>query len=603
MTAKRSDRLIYLRVLAPLLLASFTLAVVSVGGFNVLSGARAFVGGESLWSKARGQTVARLRARAGGTLAHCAPMDEWLAVPLGDQAARLELDKPQPDLAVARAGFLRGGNLPGDVDGMISLYRYFGDSSLMRDAVTAWRHGDVLIDQLRALGGRICARGPGDTDAARMQGHLQELDRLDADLADVERRFSASLGDASRRTGSLLTLATVLIAVLLAMGSTWLVLRSLRAQLAQGRALLDANQRWELAADAADIGLFAWHPDQNLVELDARARRFYGFSPHADRPLLRREVLARIHPDDRDRMERLGNVAVSAGELLRARHRIIAAEGSVRHIEVMGMLRATGSAALRGHMFGVMRDVTDEVAASRLQLEKETAERSARARSEFLSRLSHELRTPLNAVLGLAQVLAIDEADPLSERQRQRVQFILDSGWHLLHLVDDVLDITSIDSGLVTVRAEPTDLQAVVRASLALVEPERARLGIVVVEHWPDPPALAVADAKRLQQVFANLLSNACKYNRPGGTVTLGCRNDGGGHVCVSIADEGPGIAAEGLAMLFQPFKRLAQTADIPGTGLGLVVVRLLVEQMNGRVEVTSTSGQGACFSVWLRQV
>ena len=602
MTAERSDSLIYLRVLAPLLLASFTLAVVSVGGFDALSAARAFVGGESLWSKARSQTVARLRARADGTLANCAPMDEWLAVPLGDQAARLELDKSQPDLAAARAGFLRGGNLPGDIDGMISLYRYFGESSLMRDSVVAWRHGDALIERLRTLGERICARGPSDTDAAQMRDNLQALDRLDADLADLERRFSASLGDASRRTGALLTLATVLIAVLLAAGCTWFVLRSLRAQLAQRRALLDANQRWELAADAADFGVFAWHPGQSVVELDARGRRFYGFGLDANQPLLRSEVLARIHPDDRERVEELGNAAVAAGELLRVRHRIVATDGSIRHIDVIGMLRDTDAPGLRGQMFGVVRDVTDEVAASRLQLEKEAAERSAQARSEFLSRLSHELRTPLNAVLGLAQVLAIDDTDPLSERQRLRVQFILDSGWHLLHLVDDVLDITSIDSGLVAMKAEPTDLRAAMRASLTLIEPERTRLDIAVVEHWPAELLFAMADPQRLQQVFANLLSNACKYNRHGGTVTLGCRHDGNGQVCVSIADEGRGIAPEGLAMLFQPFKRLAPTADIPGTGLGLVVVRLLVEQMNGRIEVASEPGLGACFSVWLRK-
>lgn len=600
MTAERSDRLIYLRVLAPLLLATGALAVVGVEGFDVMSSARAFVGGESLWSKARGQTVSRLRARVNGASAPCAPLDEWLAVPLGDQAARVELDKPEPDLDVARDGFLRGGNLAGDIDGMISLYRHFGDWPLLRDSVTAWRHGDALIGQLRTLGERICAQEPGAADAERRQANLQALDRLDADLTDAERRFSASLGDASRRTGALLTLATLLVAVLLATGSTWFVMRSLKSQLAQRRALLDANQRWELAADAADVGVFAWHPDQNLLELDTRARRFYGFGPDAGQPLPGQEVLARIHPDDREHMERLGNAAVAAGELLRARHRILAADGSVRHIDVIGMLRDTEGSAPRGQMFGVMRDVTDEVAASRLQIEKDAAERSARARSEFLSRLSHELRTPLNAVLGLAQVLALDRAEPLSPNQRQRLQLILDSGWHLLRLVDDVLDITSIDSGLVAMNTEPTDLRAVMRASLALVEPERSRRSIVIEDRWPIEPAWALADAQRLQQVFANLLGNACKYNRPNGTVTLGCRSSDG-QVCVTIADQGRGIAPQDLAALFQPFKRFAPTADAPGTGLGLVVVKLLVEQMGGRVEVDSVLGQGSCFSVWLR--
>jgi len=312
------------------------------------------------------------------------------------------------------------------------------------------------------------------------------------------------------------------------------------------------------------------------------------------------EVMALVHPDDRERVRQIGNAA-RAGEPLRLRHRIVAADGSVRHLDINGTDRDAGGPASRRQVFGVLRDVTDEVAATHLQLERDAADRSAKARSEFLSRLSHELRTPLNAVLGIAQVLAIDAADPLSTSQRKRLQLILDSGWHLLHLVDDVLDITGIDAGVLAVKSESVDLLSVMRASLNLVEPERERLGIVVADHPPNGPLRARADPQRLQQVFANLLSNACKFNRSRGTVTLDYLK-GGDQVCVSISDEGEGIGTEGLATLFQPFKRLGPTSGVPGTGLGLVVVKLLVEQMHGRIEVESQRGHGARFSVWLPQ-
>jgi signal transduction histidine kinase len=250
-------------------------------------------------------------------------------------------------------------------------------------------------------------------------------------------------------------------------------------------------------------------------------------------------------------------------------------------------------------MFGVVRDVTDEVRASRLQIEKDAAERSARARAQFLSRLSHELRTPLNAVLGLAQVMELDSRDPPSAQQRARLQMMLQSGWHLLRLVDDVLDITRIDAGKLSLEAAPTDLREVLRASLALIETERADTGVRIVDALPAAPPAVMADPQRLQQVFVNLLSNGCKYNRPGGTLTLAQR-EAANELAVSFTDEGRGLNEDEQAELFQPFARLPATAQVPGTGLGLVVVKLLAEQMGGRVEVESELGRGTCFSVWL---
>ena len=603
MLVERSERMIYLRVLAPLLLAIITLVIVSVGGFHVLSGARAYVGGESLWSKARSQTVARLRARLNDAAPRpdCAALDEWLAVPLGDRAARLALELKEPDLAAAREGFLRGGNLPDDIDGMISMYLNFSTLPLMREPIAAWRRGDVLIDQLRRLGERICAGGTGALDPAQRAAHLGELDRLDAELLGVEQQFSASLGRTSRQTEYLLAIAIVLVALLLGVGSAWYLARSLREQLAQRRALLDANTRWDLAAEAAGVGLFVWHPAHDRLELDSRARLLYGLDPDADSPVARSELLAKVHPQDRDAADLLAQGAAAGGQQLHTRHRVVVADGAVRHLEVIGLLRNADAPTEQRQMFGVLRDVTDEVAANRLQLEKDAAERSARAHSEFLSRLSHELRTPLNAVLGLAQVLEIDATEPLGPQQRQRVELIMQSGWHLLQLVDDVLEITSIDAGSVAITPVATDLRAVMRASLGLVEPERARSAVHVDDRLPRAPARVMADPQRLQQVFVNLLSNACKYNRRGGLVTLGYR-DSADEVCVSIADQGRGIGADEMPELFQPFKRLAGSAEVPGTGLGLVVVKLLTEQMNGRVEVISEPGQGACFIVWLRK-
>ena len=599
MNPERSDRVIYLRVLGPLVLATATLVVMSVGGFQAMSAARAFVGGESLWSKAGSVTVARLRLHAMGGESGCPSLADQLAVPLGDRAARLALERSPPDLAAAREGFLRGGNLPDDIDGLVHLYRMFGDTTLMHDSVAAWREGDVLIERLREIGERLCAAPRAAASGTPAVGLLRELDLLDSELIAAEKRFSFSLGRASRVMEQLLTGAVMLVALLLLGGSAWYVMRSLRVQLADRRALAEANTRWDLAAEAAGIGLFMWNTATEGVELDARGRRLYRFD--ADTALRRADLRALMHPDDRSGMQQLQQSAIGSGETLRARFRLLFADASVRHIEVIGMLHDSGRADAPKQMLGLLRDVTDEVAAARLQTERDAAERSARARSEFLSRLSHELRTPLNAVLGLAQLLEIDTSEPLRGSQCERVRQILESGWHLLHLVDDVLDITRIDSGQVEIRPAPTDVRAVLRASLALIEPERARVGVRVDDRWPLVPATVLADPQRLQQVLVNLLSNACKYNRPGGTVTLSW-SESADEVGMTIGDEGAGIGTDELASLFQPFKRLPQTAAAPGIGLGLVVVKLLTEQMGGRVEIESAPGAGARFTVWLRR-
>ena len=601
MPPARTDRTIYLRVLGPLVLAVMTLLFVGVGGFQVLSAARAYVGGESLWSKARGRAVEQLRDQVmqAQPPADCAQAIAPLEVPLGDRAARLALEQASPDWVAARAGFARGGNTPEDITGLMALYRYFGDTFLLREPVARWRRGDELIAQLQRLGERICSPVGVQERAARAEADLRELDRLEAELIVAETGFLTSLGQASRRTEALLSSAITLVALALLAGGAWFVTRSLRAQIRQQRALVEVNARWELAAEAAGVGVFVWHAADDAVELDARARRLHGLDPQAAASTRRTDFLARLHSEDRDRLADLVRSAVRDHRTLQTRYRVLTADGSTSHIEATGTLRETPAAPDSVQMFGVMREVTDEVARAQLQVDKEAAEQSARARTEFLSRLSHELRTPLNAILGFAQVLQVDAAHPLSALQRQRVKLILDGGWHLLHLVDDVLDITSIDSGQVSIQVGPTELLAVIRASLALIDADREKLNIRIDDRVPTHAAQVLADPRRLQQVFVNLFSNGCKYNRAGGTLTLGYREDAQ-HVWVRVEDQGLGMTPQQTAQLFQPFKRPGPSNDIPGIGLGLVVVKLLIEQMGGRIVVSSTPGSGSCFTVCL---
>jgi signal transduction histidine kinase len=593
--AERSERSFFLAVLGPFVLAIAALALVIVVGFSMLSSVRAYVAGESLWSKGRSAAVAALRAYAvSGAEADYRQFEEALSVPLGDRRARIELDKDEPDLAVARQGFLDGDNAPEDIDGMIRLYRWFRNVSFMRDAIVAWTDGDTRIAELQTLGRGLRERlaGPASgEDAATLRVRMDTLERR---LVEAEKRFTATLGRASVMTERLLMVITLLLASVLALVSAVFVRRVLRAQVEDRRLLEEANRRWALAADAAGLGLFEWRHAEDRFMLDERAQAICRIEVGS--ALDRADLRARIHPDDQPLVQQAWDAAFNDGELFQQRYRLDLPGDAERWVEAIGIVR--GSAAAHDQrIVGVLRDITDEAALARLTIEKQAAERVAKARVDFLSRLSHELRTPLNAVLGLAQLLRIDTGDRLTTAQDRRVAIILESGQQLLRLVEDVLDITRIDSGSVALELSPTDLRAAMQSSLNLVEPERAAFEVTIENTLPPQPARVNADPQRLQQVFVNLLSNGCKYNRRGGRLTIDGRDDGA-WLHIGFTDQGQGLDAGQLGELFQPFKRLAPTAQVGGVGLGLVVVKLLVEQMRGRIDVRSTPGHGSCFTV-----
>lgn len=261
-----------------------------------------------------------------------------------------------------------------------------------------------------------------------------------------------------------------------------------------------------------------------------------------------------------------------------------------------------------GLHLSVMRDITRrKQAETALRQAKEEAEQANHAKSDFLSRMSHELRTPLNAILGFAQVL---EMDGLNPDQRESVNHILKGGRHLLELINEVLDISRIETGRLAISLEPVDVNEVMQEAVDLIGSLAAvhniRLHEVSCHHY------VLADRQRLKQVLLNLISNAVKYNSVAGSVTVTCVVAGdnepsddapsGEHTArlrLSVSDTGAGIPPENLNRLFNPFERLgAEKSGIEGTGIGLALSKRLVELMNGVIGVQSTPGQGSTF--WL---
>ncbi|MCR4294528.1 MAG: ATP-binding protein, partial [Elusimicrobia bacterium] len=218
------------------------------------------------------------------------------------------------------------------------------------------------------------------------------------------------------------------------------------------------------------------------------------------------------------------------------------------------------------------------------------------AKSDFLSSMSHELRSPLNAILGFGQLMESDSPPP-SPGQKESISQILRAGWHLLKLIDEILDLAKVESGQVPMSREPVSLAEVMLECQGMVEPQAQQHGIRMEFPRFEVPSYIRADRTRLKQVLINLLSNSIKYNRPEGSVVVAVAAGSADRTRISVRDTGAGLSPEKLAQLFQPFNRLGQeTSGEEGTGIGLVVAKRLVELMGGVIGVESGVGTGSVF-------
>jgi PAS domain S-box-containing protein len=231
------------------------------------------------------------------------------------------------------------------------------------------------------------------------------------------------------------------------------------------------------------------------------------------------------------------------------------------------------------------------------------AEDANLAKSDFLSNMSHELRSPLNAILGFAQL--IDSGVPApTPSQKESVGQILQAGWYLLELINEILDLSLIESGKLSLSPEAMCLAEVLEDCRSMIEPQARKSGIRLEFPATERQCFVKADRTRVKQVLINLLSNAIKYNRVGGTVEVSYGFDSADRVRVSFRDTGAGLSAEKLAQLFQPFNRLGQESGAEeGTGIGLVVSKRLVELMGGRIGAESVVGVGSMFWIELNAV
>ena len=314
------------------------------------------------------------------------------------------------------------------------------------------------------------------------------------------------------------------------------------------------------------------------------------------------ELYALVHPDDFDHVaSAFISMVTGSRSQIHVRYRVRHTEGHWVTMDSRAQAQFDEQGRFQGAVV-VSRDVTSRLESElKLQALRQSAEQASRAKSDFLSRMSHELRTPLNAILGFSQLLQMDD---LAVQQSEAVDHILRAGRHLLALIDEVLDIARIETGHLELAVRAVFLSEVVAEAVMLNRPAAERAEVVVQStiDLDEGPAV-LADRQRLLQVTNSLVSNAVKYNRPGGRVDISCQSTPSGRVRLAVADTGQGIRPGDMARVFEPFDRLGvEQSGVEGTGVGLALAKNLVERMHGSLEVESVPEVGSTFFVELPQ-
>jgi two-component system, cell cycle sensor histidine kinase PleC len=364
----------------------------------------------------------------------------------------------------------------------------------------------------------------------------------------------------------------------------------------------ELTDRLNLAHDAGGIGIWDWDLGSSTLVFDERMDHLLGRLP-ADGPAtgdLPSALAPYLHPQDLGLFVDAATRALTERAPLNLELRRAGPGAAERWLHLTGRAHhdVHGQAV---RLMGCAWDSSPEHEAARLRAARDAAESASRAKSAFLSRMSHELRTPLNAILGFSQLMRMEaEAGDLVLKPH-RVTLIETAARHLLDLVNEVLDVSRIESGQLEVHLAQVDIQGVLQEALALLEGLATQRNVAVHDHVAAQPGLPVlADRLRLKEVLINLLSNAIKYNVPGGRVDVQARV-AGAHVEIAVTDTGRGLDEVQLAGLFQPFNRLgAEATGVEGTGMGLFVSRRFMELMGGSIAVASRPGEGTSFTVRL---
>ena len=370
-------------------------------------------------------------------------------------------------------------------------------------------------------------------------------------------------------------------------------------------ALRESEEQYNNLFDLGPVAVYSCDASGRIQKFNRRAGELWGREPLLNDARDRYCGSFKMLQDDGSILppDQCPMADVTCGRIDEVRDR----EGTIERPDgsrVTAVVNIRPSKNLRGEIIGAIGFFYDITERKRFEVDldnaREAAEQANLAKSAFLSSMSHELRTPLSAVLGFAQLIESGTPAP-TPAQKRSVDQILRAGWHLLTLIDEILDLSLIESGRTALVLEPIFLNDVSEECRAMVEPMAQARAVSVDFPEFEHAFQVIADRTRLKQILINLLSNAVKYNRRGGSVVLACHVVVPDRIRICVQDSGEGMPQDKVKQLFQPFNRLGQEAGpVQGTGIGLVVCKRLIELMGGFIGVESTVGKGTEFWIEL---
>ncbi|WP_372526250.1 ATP-binding protein [Piscinibacter sp.] len=610
MTVQHSGARFRWLVIGPFLIVVVLLAALGVTSAEILSAVRAYVGGESLWSKGQKDAVYHLgNYTASHNAADYQRFLDAIAIPQGDRKARAELELPNPDLAVARRGFLEGGNHPDDVGAMIWLFRTFRNVPFMADAIAIWAEADTQIAELNDLASAVHQRVlAGDLSSPQSQALLERIGPLNHRLTGLELRFSATMGEASRTSLRLVQFATLFLALALAAAAVLMSLSLLRRQSRAQQALGVSEERLQRALDASGLCLWDFDLESGGVYLSESWSSQLG-GPHEVTRTTFTALSELVPEDERPALfEALVTALKDPQAVYRVEHRVKKRDGEWLWNLSVGRVveRSADGRALR--MMGTNRDITErkQAEATRRGLEAQLREsQKMEAIGTLAGGIAHDFNNILGAILGNL-ALARDDVGEGHAAQRSLEQ-INKSALRARGLVQQILAFGRRQPHELTIRP----LRPLVQETLALMR-STLPAGVSLESALADAPLHVLADTTQLQQVLMNLCTNAWHaLQGQVGRVVVGLDAielpaeaapqlgglSAGDYAHLWVSDTGCGMDFDTQARIFEPFFTTKPVGQ--GTGLGLSVVHGIVEAHNAAITVESAPGQGSTFHLY----
>lgn len=578
--------------------------VASQNAIEVINGTRAYAVGESRYSKSQKMAVLDLyRYAESRDQKYYERFLNDIKVSDGDRIARDAMSITPFDRETAAKGILQGQNDPEDIDALISLFRRFFWWKPFAEAVADWKYADENIAELKAEGLWLNKKILSKTYTAADQiASMERMERLDDSIMERADTFSRHMGEAARQAKTLVFWSLVITSLLIWGIGIFFAVRLIRRQQALDNDLRESENRFRDYAEVASDWYWQTDVDGKIHYL---SKRFYQQTGMPEGELLGQNSIELINQSiDKVKHRNDYRRAIAKRQpFRRVRIRFVSEDGTENFYAISGKPNIDADGQFLGYR-GIGTNIDSEVHdAQVLQKAKTRAEDANRAKSEFLANMSHELRTPLNAILGFSQMISrqmhgASAVDKYSEYARD----IHSSGNHLLSIINDILDLSKVESGEASLEIGPVEFDVMLNEVQVLLGDNVLQKGVSFHINGPGQRLMLNVDERKFMQILLNLLSNAFKFTPQGGSVTLLTQFLKNGALSITVTDTGIGIAPDDIQTVMAPFGQVESVfqRSYHGTGLGLPLAKSLTELHGGKLTIKSALGEGTSVRIEL---